>query len=349
MQPKKCTWLLLCIGVTLLMSFPAASAAPTNPNSPKVLTGNGNNTDTWQPGDINAYYKLNKPDSGCLLAYNGSDSLKQIVLSKNSDFSSPILNKTFSSCDSYSQAWVALWNPDSTNSIYVNLTRDYCSPQNKSYQIQTRYPTEISVNQTQAYPNVQVAHRQCDIQGSFFDNTSFVSFFYKVQLTAGHYYSIKLGNKNWETLPSTYGGFNLALIIISSPQDSSSALFYPYNSYTYLYAGMALGVFPVYFGVTDFHPQSTQTYYIVGLTASGANSWKPARFQIQDEANSWTDYVASNPLIYLSPDVNPFLFIAVVGGVSFVVVYAIVRSMRKSKVKKSVYGGTSVKDFLDEL
>ncbi len=345
MQKRKISYIV--IGTLLLLTsvLPNSSAVPSNPAAPGLLTMSGVNHDTWQAGDVSAYYRISDSFTGSrLLSYNGSDSVKTIV-SRNSDYSSPFVNYTSST-----NRWFAVWNNNVPSDAYINLTKT--SSYNISFDLTTRYPNSVQL-QLGGNLDIQTAHWQYNLESTVLcDAASYVLLIYKVSLTAGHYYTVKLGNRDWEPINMSATYPYVDLVVFPAPV-GNEARFYDssigYNP-NFIRGNLVtfMGGIYYYLAATGIHPLTTQDYYVVAEQTYSNNKWIPQQLLIQDEENVWEDFLAANPWFYFFPQVNPWLFLAAVGGIAAIIVFVVTRKINKSKLKAPASSGAKG-EFLDEL
>lgn len=326
--------------------FPQGLAVSSNPSNPESLYTSVPYRGHWQVGDTSAYYKASR--SGVkpyLLSYNSSDSVNNTIISKNSDYSSPILNAT-----GIRNEWMASWIGDTTSDTYINLTRSP-SPSYNAFDLTLKSPSSAELKLA-GNLDIQTAHLQFNVEGFIFDASSYIGLAYKVTFTAGHYYTVKLGNKDWEPINTSATYPSVRLLIFPAPS-VDGVIFYDPDSgyYPNIITGSLQGfinVIPYFIAATGIHPLSTQDYYVVALPTSSSNKWIPQELLIQDEENVWEDYLAANPWYYFFPQVNPWLFLLVIGGIAAVIVFVVTRIFKKSKLKAPASSGAKG-EFLDEL
>ncbi len=328
MQHRKLS--IFIVGSLLILTsiLPQCGAAPSNPESYRG---------TWQVGDISLGFEVHNP-LPYLLAYNSTDYVNRTIISRNSDYSSPFINSTATT-----NAWLAAWDPD--GGAHINLTLSNSpTPSYAPFDITLKYLIDAQL-QLGGNLDLQTAHWQYTAQGAnLFEAGNFIGLAYKVTFTAGHYYTVKIGNLDWAPINYSAGYPYVNLMVFPAPS-GDDAVFYSGFSY-YEYPTNFLGI-PYYLARTGIHPLTTQDYYIV-MVQNPSNRWIPQQLLIQDEENIWEEYLAANPWFYFFPQVNPLLFIAFVGGIAAIIVALVIRKIGKSKLKAPKSSGAKG-DFLDEL
>ncbi len=345
MQKVKISFIVIGTLMLLASVLPNGVAVPSNPAAPGLLNIPEIRHETWQAGDVSAYYTISDVYSGSrLLSYNGSDAVRSVKFSRNSDYSAPFINYT-----SETNKWFAVWNNDPA--VYLNLTLE-STPSYTPFDLTTRYPTTVQL-QLGGNLDIQTAHWQYNLESTALcDAASYVLLFYKVSLTAGHFYTVKLGNRDWEPINTSATYPNVDLLVFPAPVDNAAQFYDPMAMFpqNFIVGNMVtfMGGVYYYFAATGIHPQTTQDYYVVAVQRYSNNKWIPQQLLIQDEENVWEDFLAANPWFYFFPQVNPWLFLAAVGGIAAVVVFVVTRKINKSKLKAPASTGAK-EEFLDEL
>ncbi len=348
MQQRKLSFMLIGTVLFITCLFPQGLAVPSNPGSPQLLVEYDHYEGIWQPGDKSAYYTTGQPYNKVtyLLSYNSSDYVNSTIFSMHSDYSSPFINATGNR-----NKWFGAWINEPLLGAYINLTLSNSpSPTYTAFDLTLKSASSAQL-QLGGNLDIQTAHRQYSVEGStIFDASAYVGLVYKVTFTAGHYYTVKLGNKDWEPINMSVAYPYVTLLVFPAPT-TDSAKFYDPSSYNPDFISGSLTGFmniPYFLAATGIHPLTTQDYLVVAVASSSSNKWIPQQLLIQDEENVWEEFLAANPWYYFFPQVNPWLFLLVVGGIAAIIVFVVRHSINKSKLKASTSGGAKG-GFLDEL